>query len=205
MLREVGVSADIQVVQNGIDREQFTPNGPEKKQIGGAPAVLFVGRLVEGKRPGLALDTLNRVRDRFPDAELTLCGDGPLREELQVYSRELGIADAVRFLGHVSYDEMPSVYRAADAMILPSRSEGMPRTVLEAMSSGVPVVVSDLEQVRPVASVGGETVAKDDPSQFAATLESVLEDDSHDPVAAITDLFNWAETVEQTTEHLRQL
>jgi len=204
-LRRFGVSSTIEVVHNGIDMQQFTPDGPAHEGVTGNPAVLFVGRLVEGKRPDKALQAFSQLRGSFPDAGLTVCGNGPLRTELETHARELGVTNAVRFLGHIPYEKMPSVYRAADVMVLLSRAEGMPRTVLEAMAAGVPVVVSDLEQVAPVVATGGETVPQGDVSGFARALKAVLSNDGYDPQAVIQGKFDWAETVEQTTKVLRQL
>jgi hypothetical protein len=155
-VREFGVGSRIEVVSNGIDTERFRPKGPESELVDAAgPVVLFVGRLVEGKRPGDAVRAVAQLRETRPDAELYLCGEGPMREELADLAGELGIEGAVHFLGHLAYDEMPDVYRAGDALVLPSRVEGMPRTVIEAMASGVPVVTSDLEQVAPVVERAG--------------------------------------------------
>ena len=109
-VRELGVSSRIEVVSNGIDTERFTPEGPESDLIDAeGPVVLFVGRFAEGKRPWLAVEAFAEVLAEYPDAELYLCGDGALREDLEAQVVELGIEEAVTFLGHVPYDEMPKV------------------------------------------------------------------------------------------------
>ena len=100
---------------------------------------------------------------------------------------------------------MPGVYRAADALVLPSRAEGMPRTVIEAMASGLPVVASDLEQVAPVVERAGVAVPVGDVEGFAAGLDGVLEGDHGDPRAVAKEGFDWAETVERTTAVLEEL
>lgn len=204
-LRRLNVSAAVEVVHNGIDTERFTPTGPEHGEVAGEPVVLFVGRLVDGKRPGDALEAFANVREDYPDAVLVFCGDGPLREDLERRAKKLGIASAVDFLGYVSYDEMPTVYRAADVLILPSRAEGLPRTVLEAMASGVPVVVSDLEQVAAVVASEGRTVPVGDINGFTEALMGVIRDDSHDPRSIIEGQYDWQDTVERTTDVLQRL
>jgi glycosyltransferase involved in cell wall biosynthesis len=205
-LRDLGVSTRIEVVANGIDTGRFTPEGPVDDRLVGDPAVLFVGRLVEGKCPGDALDAFARLRDRFPDVGLTFCGDGPVRGDLEATVRERGLTGAVRFLGHVDYDAMPAVYRAADALVLPSRAEGLPRTVLEAMAAGVPVVVSDLEQVAPVVEGGGETAPVGDVAGFADRLATVLDAPGrYVPREQVAEGFDWASTVERTTDALREV
>jgi len=132
-VREVGVNAQIEVVPNGIDTARFTPEGPTSDRIDhDGPVMLFIGRLVEGKRPGDAVAAVDRLAERR-NAKLYVAGEGPLRSELT--------GDHVEWLGQLPYEAMPSVYRAADVLVLPSRAEGLPRTVLEAMAAGVPVVV----------------------------------------------------------------
>jgi len=205
-LREKGVSTNVAVVHNGIDTDRFTPEGVLDDRIHGDPAVLFVGRLVEGKRPSDALAAFDRLHDRFPDAVLNVCGEGPLRGDLETEARERGLANRISFLGHVDYGAMPAVYRAADVLVLPSRAEGLPRTVLEAMASGTPVVVSALEQVEPVVESGGETVAVGDVEGFRAGLEAVVDSlASYSPVETVAGHFEWADTVEQTTAVLEDV
>jgi glycogen(starch) synthase len=205
-LREVGVAAPIEVVPNGIDTSRFTPEGPTSDRLSDeGPVVLFVGRLVEGKRPGDAVAALDRLRETHADARLVVCGDGPLREDLEDDIAERGLADAVRFLGRVPYHEMPAVYRAADALVLPSRAEGLPRTVLEALASGVPAVVSDLEQVAPVVAGVGQAVPVGDVEGFATALRAVLDGTDREPRTAVIDDHDWASTVERTTAALEHV
>ena len=196
-VREFGIGSRIEVVHNGIDTERFRPEGPESDRIDhDGPVVLFVGRLVEGKRPGDAVAAVSQLAETR-NAKLYVAGEGPLRSELG--------ADHVEFLGQLPYEGMPAVYRAADALILPSRAEGLPRTVLEAMASGVPVVVSDLEQVAPVVGDGGVTVPVGDVDGFVAGLETVLDGGVGDPQAQVAGQFDWADTVERTTAVLEGL
>ena len=205
-VRDFGVDSRIEVVANGIDTERFSPEGPKSELIDTeGPAVLFVGRLVDGKRPGDAVRAVARLRETRPGAELFMCGEGPRREELAELADELAVSDAVHFLGHLPYDEMPGVYRAADALVLPSRAEGMPRTVIEAMAADLPVVASDLEQVAPVLERAGVAVPVGDVEGFAAGLDQVLGGDHGDPRAVVETGFDWAETVERTTAVLAEL
>jgi len=205
-LRDLGISVPVAVVANGIDTDRFTPEGPVDGRVAGDPAILFVGRLVDGKRPGDVLAAFERLRERAPEAGLTICGDGPLREELDERVRERGLDESVQFLGHVSYEEMPAVYRAADALVLPSEAEGLPRTVLEAMSTDVPVVTSALDQIVGVVDGGGETVPVGDVEGFTDALAAVTaESGAYDPRTVVENGYDWATTVEQTTERLERI
>ncbi|OLZ40770.1 glycosyl transferase family 1 [Natrinema saccharevitans] len=203
-VREFGVSSRIDVVSNGIDTERFTPEGEPSASIDEtSPVVLFVGRLVDGKRPSVALEALPRIQREYPDAHLYLCGDGPLRDDLEALARELDIDDSVHFLGHVPYDEMPKIYRSGDALVLPSRAEGVPRTVLEAVSSGLPVVCSQLDQLEDLVAGRGSLVDIDAGESIAAQVTEWLGTDERVP--GLDDDYAWRTTVERTTEHLRSI
>jgi glycosyltransferase involved in cell wall biosynthesis len=204
-LREYGVSTPVTVVPNGVDTTRFSPGGPGHDGLSGSPALLFVGRLVDGKRPATALEALDSVTDSYPNVTLTFCGTGPLRDDLERDATRRGLSGKVQFLGHVPYEEMPAIYRAVDALVLPSRTEGFPRTVLEALASDVPVVVSDLPQIRSLVSDGGETAPVDDGDAFAEAIATALTDDTLDPSGVVDNRFSWESTVERTTQALARL
>ncbi|XGI82730.1 glycosyltransferase family 4 protein [Halorutilales archaeon Cl-col2-1] len=202
-VREFGVNSRIEVVPNGVDTERFTPSGEESDLIDtDSEVVLFVGRLVEGKRPQDAVEAVSRLSESR-DIELYVVGDGPMRDDLEETADE-----NVSFLGQVPYDEMPRVYRSGDVLILPSRAEGLPRTVLEAFSSGIPVVSSHLEHTASIVQEGGETVEVGDVEGYREALESVLSEKDKLGVRGretVVDGFRWQDTVEETTDVLKQI
>jgi glycosyltransferase involved in cell wall biosynthesis len=200
-VQDFGVDSRIEVVANGVDTERFMPEGETSDLIDhDGSAVLFVGRLVDGKRPGDAIDAVSRLPDGL-NAKLYVVGDGPLRTEI-------GDRSVVEFLGHVSYDEMPTIYRSGDVLLLPSRAEGLPRTVLEAFASRVPVVSSHLEHTASVVKKGGETAPVGDVGRFATALERVLENGLElgaNGRETVVEKFQWQETVEATTAVLESI
>jgi glycogen synthase len=206
-LRELGVETNVQVVPNGIDTDRFRPEGPADDRIKGDPAVVFVGRLVEGKRPGDALAAIDRVRETHPEARLSFVGTGPLRDNLERQVTQRGLNEAVTFLGELAYEAMPSLYRGADLFVLPSRAEGLPRTVLEALSTGTPAVTSDLSQIQSVIDGAGITVPIGDNEAFGAALTELAGDsDRYARYSArgrerIENDHSWANTVRLTTKH----
>jgi len=203
-VRDLGVTSRIEVVPNGIDTERFTPEGPESDLIDAeGPVVLFVGRFAEGKRPWLAVEAFAAVLEEYPDAELYLCGDGALREDLEAQVAELGIGEAVTFLGHVPYDEMPKVYRSGDVLVLPSRAEGVPRTVLEAMASGLEIVCSDLSQLSELDAPHLHLIKTEDEHELVKQLVSSIREPT-DQVNLIESR-SWTQTVTQTTMSLEEL
>jgi glycosyltransferase involved in cell wall biosynthesis len=211
-LRDIGVTAPVSVVANGIDERRFTPEGPPDGTVSASGfVVLFVGRLVEGKRPRDALDAFARLQREVPGASLAFAGNGPLRNELESRTEELGISNAVTFLGNVAYERMPAVYRSADVLFLPSEAEGLPRTVLEAFSSEVPAVTSDLKHIKPIVETAGKTAPVGDVSAFAGALRALADDESRRETMGekgrnlVCERFTWRQTVEETTERLESL
>jgi len=211
-VQELAGDTEVKVVANGIDHTRFTPDGPESDLVDAdGPVVLFVGRLVDGKRPQDAVRAFAGVRQEHSDAELYLCGDGALRDDLQARTIELGVSEAVNFLGHVSYNEMPNVYRAADLLVLPSRAEGLPRTVLEAFASETPAVTSDLEHVAPVVETAGKTVPVGDVASLTDDLSALLADEETRTELGtrgrtlVRERFTWDETVRRTTDQMEEL
>lgn len=194
-LRGCGVLSPIEVVPNGIDTERFRPEGSESELIDyDGSVVLFVGRLVEGKRPD---DAIAAVKTLSEDVELYICGDGPLREELEARAGE-----RCTFLGSVPYEEMPALYRAADVLVLPSRAEGTPRTVMEALSTGVPTVCSDLPHVR---SAFGKAVSYFDCGAVGELAEEIESSLGKEEVVGLDDQFSWKRTVRETTKKLEDV
>lgn len=203
-VQEFGVESRIDVVANGVDTERFKPEGAESDLIDhDGPVVLFVGRLVAGKRPRDAVEAVSQLPDRL-NATLYVVGDGPLRSDLEEQADD----ETVEFLGHVPYDEMPAIYRSGDVLLLPSRAEGLPRTVLEAFASGVPVVSSHLKHTAPVVQKGGKTVRVGDVCGYAEAIQRVLDDGDklgQQGRQTVTDEFRWQETVNQTTSALKSI
>lgn len=135
----------IAVIYNGVD-ERFCPGDRDgQRRALDIPTdhftVLFVGLLVPVKGVELLLEALAAWRDE-PNWTCLLVGDGPLLNELKARCAELGIAHAVRFVGRRPSGEVAQWMQAADALVLPSYSEGRPNVVLEAQACGLPVVAT---------------------------------------------------------------
>jgi glycosyltransferase involved in cell wall biosynthesis len=100
-----------------------------------------VGRLVAAKGHQNVIWAVSELRKKGHRVELVLAGNGPMREELESQARQLGVADAVRFLGH--FKEISEVMAQIDIFVLASLSESQPLVVSEAMAYGRPVVASN--------------------------------------------------------------
>ena len=113
--------------------------------------LLFAGRLLALK----GIDTLLRAMTRVdPQVRLTLAGPGD-QGPWKALSRDLRLpADRVEFLGRVPYPQMPDLYRAVDAVVLPSFTESCPLVALEAMACGTPIIAADVGGVSEVVRDG---------------------------------------------------
>jgi glycosyltransferase involved in cell wall biosynthesis len=158
-------------VGNGIDLAMFQrraalPHNPR-------PVILCVARLEPVKNQGMLFEALERVRRRF-DAEVWLVGDGPCRAAYEAELRQRGLTGAVRFLGY-RYD-VPELTAAADVCVLTSLKEGIPRSLVQAMAVGVPVVATDVKGTREavVDGEGGFLVPLGDAAALAERLGRLL-------------------------------
>jgi glycosyltransferase involved in cell wall biosynthesis len=175
--REAGLAARVgraeqyRVIPNGVPLERFAlPREPVRGRI------LMVGRLASQKRPDIALRAFAAARREIPEAELHVVGDGPLRSEAEALAAELGLAEAVRFLGNRG--DVPELLTQAECVLLASDYEGCPLAVIEAMAASVAVAATaaggTAELVRPGET--GALAAKGDAEGLAKALVAVLTD-----------------------------
>jgi glycosyltransferase involved in cell wall biosynthesis len=165
----------------GVDVERFKQNAERKTQNAEPFTVLFVGGLDRAhvfKGVPVLLDAVART----VGVQLHVVGDGDLRPVYEQRARELGISDRVEFLGSISDDELPDIYRSADVLVLPStsRSEAFGVVLLEAMASGIPVITSDLPGVRTVVADGetGFVVSPGNAQSLVQRLQALAGDRS---------------------------
>lgn len=137
---------------------------------------LTVGGLSKVKNVALQLRSLARLVERFPGAALVVLGEGPERPRLGAAARKLGVASRVVFGGEVS-DPLP-YYRSADAFLLTSEAEGWGRAVVEAMASGLAVIMTDVGLAGELLKDGenGLVVPRGDERALASAMRRMLED-----------------------------
>ncbi|MCA1646528.1 MAG: glycosyltransferase [Chloroflexi bacterium] len=135
----------------GVDLDMFKPDSPRplrqvawlkrRTRLEGGPRLrlLHVGTLTRVKDQTTLLRAFSRLRQEV-SATLDIVAAGPLHNELEVLTRELGLADAVRFRGSVDHADLPRVYCSGDAFILSSRHEAQGMVAVEAGACGLPVV-----------------------------------------------------------------
>ncbi|MDP9023464.1 MAG: glycosyltransferase [Actinomycetota bacterium] len=185
--RSYGTSgARLAVVSPGVDLDVFHPapaGEPREAPGGDGPLLLFVGRLQPLKAPDVAVRTLARVRDHVPDARLLVVGGasgnghgrtGP--DELLALARSLAVGPAVAVAPARPQGDLADVYRAADVVVVPSRSESFGLVALEAQACGTPVVAARVGGLQAVVGDGGTLVDGHDPSDHAAAVVTYLRD-----------------------------
>ncbi len=133
-------SEKVSVVHNGIDTSQF-PLRVRNAHSMDRPVFGTVGRLVPTKGQDLLLRAFAGVLTSLPEATLRIAGTGPLEESLKAEARSLEIEGRVHFEGF--RDDIDLFLGGCDFFVLPSRAEGLPLALLEAMAAGVPVIASD--------------------------------------------------------------
>jgi glycosyltransferase involved in cell wall biosynthesis len=140
------------------------------------PVLAMVGRMypVKGHRGMLQIMAL--VAAACPQAVLLLIGDGPERGACEALVAKLGLGDKVRFLGHRG--DVPQLLSAADLLVMPSLSEGLPLAAIEAMAAGRPVVGFDAGGMSEVVTdgVNGRVVAPNDHAAFATAVVALVQD-----------------------------
>ncbi len=128
------------LIPNGVDLDAFKPNASmdEKEPL----RILCVGRLIERKGQHHLIEAVKRLTDDGIDVELDLIGTGDAHSDNEAQVVRLGLTDRVHFRGYVPREKIAEHYAAAHVFVLPSYNEGMSVALLEAMASGLAVVVT---------------------------------------------------------------
>ena len=135
------------VIPNAVDTRRFQFNEQVRREVrqelalGNSFVIGMVGRLSEEKNPGYGVELMPRLLTQMPDALLVMAGNGPEEEKLQQRIQALGLEKQVRLLGRRA--DVDRLYQAFDVFLLPSFTEGFPVAAVEAMASGLPVLLSD--------------------------------------------------------------
>lgn len=155
----------VRVLTNGIDLERFRADA----YAGDGPCVV-VARLTAEKDVATLLDAAARVVAEVPEFRLLVAGDGPCRAELEAQAQRLNLSERVEFLGTVR--DVPPLLARCRLFVLPSKTEGISLTLLEAMASGLPVVATRVGG-NPEVVADGETgllVPSGDPAALGQAL-----------------------------------
>jgi glycosyltransferase involved in cell wall biosynthesis len=182
MLIASGVDpARIHLVPSGVEAERFALGAGARAAARARHAIdpdafvlVAVGALETRKGHDVLLDAIALRAD--PRVHVLVAGEGALRADLEARRHALGLDERVRFLGRV--DDVPTLLAAADALVMPSRQEGLGVAALEAMAAGLPVVASRVGGLPDAVTDGvtGFLVPAEDPRALAAAIDRLAGD-----------------------------
>ncbi|GAB3212173.1 glycosyltransferase family 4 protein [Nocardia tengchongensis] len=177
-LTALGVDAPrIAVVRNGAEPIPDQVRAGDAAARTAHPSIVVLSRLVPHKQIEDAMAAVAGLRDQIPGLHLDVVGDGWWAENLRAHARDLGIADAVTFHGHVDEDEKHRLLARAWVHVLPSRKEGWGLAVIEAAQHGVPTVGYRSSRGLTDSVVDGVTgLLVDDSAQLTAAVGELLRD-----------------------------
>jgi teichuronic acid biosynthesis glycosyltransferase TuaC len=204
----------IAVHYTGLDRDRFRPLGHSglRARLGEAlgvtlyenrPLLVTVGALIARKGQDVAIGALAAL----PDAALLLVGKGEDEAHLRRLAADLRVADRVHFLGSVDHDLLPLILSAADAMVLPTRSEGLANAWVEALACGTPLVTTDVGGARElIRSPEAGVLVERSAEAVAAGVRQVLTHRApRDQIAATVAQFEWREHAATLAGHYDRL
>ncbi len=171
----------INVIYNGVViPNQFESRASARKGLGLSPEkhiIFSAGRLVPWKGFDGLLDIVGELQNKGVSVELRIAGDGPDRARLEQLIEEKGLGDSVYLLGSLSQEQIVRYLRASDVFALKTAFESFSFQTVEAMAYGLPVVVSDIGNLREIVREGeGILVSLGDQSAWVLALSALLSD-----------------------------
>lgn len=161
----------MRTIENGVDTETFCPD--PKKRLAEPIVFLSTSRLTPRKGIHLLIEAFALATGKTATKmELHLIGEGEQRSKLEARVKVLGIADKVKFIGRVAHGHLVGYYQRSHVFVLPSKNEGMSNAALEALASGLPLLVSGTGGMQELVtdSVNGYFVDPENAEAFAAKL-----------------------------------
>jgi teichuronic acid biosynthesis glycosyltransferase TuaC len=208
-MAEIGIdAAKVRVHYTGIDTARFHPADRSTARgalgIGPGPMIATVGALIPRKGQALVIEALPML----PGVTYALAGAGDSEAEYRALAERLGVADRVRFLGPVANANLPQLYRAADAIVMPSVSEGLANAWVEALACGTPIVISTAGGAGELVTspVAGHIVERT-PDAIAQAVRDLITAPRApaDVAASLGGRFDWNRNGRELAEHLQSI
>jgi glycosyltransferase involved in cell wall biosynthesis len=180
-LKHLG-AANAQVIYNGIDTSIFKREDTNCRQKLGISnddiVITFVGRLIYAKGAQDLISAFPRIKDTAPNVKLLIVGDGPYSDELKKLAHQTNCHNSILFSGQKNQAELIEILSATDIFVNPSYSEGLPTSVMEAASIGLPIIATDVGGTKEIITTDetGILVQKRDVGQLAEELYRLLAD-----------------------------
>jgi colanic acid/amylovoran biosynthesis glycosyltransferase len=163
---------DLQIIHCGVDPALFTPVQHQENGY----RLLYVGRLAAAKGLPILLTSLAKLKQTYPQIQLSVVGDGPDRALLDAQVKDLDLENQVTFLGYQSPEAIRQYLAQSDVFVMSSFAEGVPVVLMEAMAAGLPVVATQIAGVSELveSGVSGYLVPPSDPVRLSRCLEQLL-------------------------------
>jgi glycosyltransferase involved in cell wall biosynthesis len=173
--------------------------------------ILFVGVLNRRKNCELLIRAFSKLHDQRQNLHLIIVGTGPFENRLRKLIEKDMIADKILFLKDISNERLRSLYQNARMLVHPSKSEGLPTVVLEAMASGTPVVVSEIPGSRDVIMdrINGFLFNQESVNDLVDAIETVLDSPNlvsqikNRAIETIHERFSWSRIAKQMANLMR--
>jgi glycosyltransferase involved in cell wall biosynthesis len=207
-MEAIGIDpAKVAVHYTGIDGARFSPGdrATARAALGmhSAPAIVTVGALIARKGQALVIEALPAL----PDVHYWLAGAGEEEGRYRALAQKLGVESRVHFLGPVANADLPQLYRAADAVVMPSVSEGLANAWVEALACGTPIVISNAGGAAElVTSPAAGRIVGRSPQAIAEAVQAILANPPSplDVEASLGGRFDWDRNGRELAAHLRR-
>lgn len=167
------MESNVPLINNGVDLEKYPLSIRGNNNI---IELIHIGRFSPQKNHEVLIDAFNFVVKERKNIRLTLVGDGELRESIEAKVKALGIGNYIKFLG--IREDIPDLLAASDIFVMSSDWEGLPLTVLEAMSTGMPIISTNVGGVPDICENGknGFLVDSQNPKQLYEAIIRIADD-----------------------------
>ena len=202
------------IIPGAINAERFQPReGRELGDLSASPVLLYHGRVDRRKGVLELIEAVEMLRSAGREFRLVISGIGPDLEAAKELASAKALGGVIEFTGHVAYEKVPDVYRAADVFVSPTWSEGFSNTILEAMASGLPIVAARavgvvdcltdgenalFHEVHDVAGLSGEIGKMLDDGQLRRRL-------AENALGEIRTKYRWSVIARQIVERLENV
>jgi glycosyltransferase involved in cell wall biosynthesis len=197
---------NVRIIHNGVNVEFFKPLNSKKEYD-----IIWVGRYVPGKGVEFLIQSLNELKKENKYFKVLLIGSGPLKKSIEAMIIKNNLSNHISLIENVSNDDLQNYYNKSKLFVLTSIEEGVPRTILEAMACGLPIVCSNLPQLKTLIEGSGLLVPKKDTISIANAMTKILNDDkfykklSANARQKIVKNYSWEDTVNKTIQLYEEL
>lgn len=193
-LGDLGIDPEVILsIPNGIAFSKWKAEMPATT----VRRLLYFGRLDAAKGILDLADAFSAARAFHPELRLDYIGDGPAADALDARIAALDLSAVVQRHSSVAYDDLPAVVRAYDCVVLPSYSEGLPLSVLEAAAAGRHLIVSDVADLRSILGDSARFFSPGDIDGLEAAIREMANQSSASTSAEVVSPFDIAKTVDQ--------